>query len=553
VTLCSLQEGAAAYAVGCCWLKDFDCHRIAMDAAVVHLFSQASAGLARKAPSGGYRQPVCPWQTPSIGARWCLQSALPQTQLTSRRSMHFVLVAVGAVLVVGCRRRDSTRSKARDRIVCMDMRRCSEDSKPTPKVASSIETETLEGFLQETRSRMQMSIGDAEDADRLHALYVNHASNESFGVITKAGLCNIRDHISLHLSPSEQPTIFVDLGSGDGVGVVSAARYWARQEEYWGVELDAARHRTASRALLELRSTAEEASQRCFLVNENLLHVPPLLSMKAVFFVSNVSWSEELTKQVGTALDCYAPAGALVFSSAAIPMVRGESCPGGSEIPCPQSWDSSATVQARRLCGVPTATPCKGTEGFTDALRAAFVRYAEPSGGCEVLASAVPAAISEALLAIAKPAQIAHLIWHVAGGRHGSEISDPAAATIAEKALEREEFLNELREEAQAEGLSLECLRAAYGELERLDEEEDEDEKEASSPWRCDWHAGALDDSVLGEPSAEGTTSHLGTGLNWDTFERLGRRAKSRLATSSADFELEEGGLLTDEHNSSIS
>eukprot|EP00443_Scrippsiella_acuminata_P008287 CAMPEP_0115168680 /NCGR_PEP_ID=MMETSP0270-20121206/880_1 /TAXON_ID=71861 /ORGANISM="Scrippsiella trochoidea, Strain CCMP3099" /LENGTH=479 /DNA_ID=CAMNT_0002581359 /DNA_START=42 /DNA_END=1479 /DNA_ORIENTATION=+ len=391
------------------------------------------------------------------------------------------------------------------------------------------EASVLDASLHEAHDLMLKSIGDEEDAENLFKRYIGHEVDSSHGVLTEAGMCSIRDHVSQCISPSEHPRVFVDLGSGDGVGVVLAAKHWAGFDEYWGVELDPARHRTASRAVEELQICNLELGQKCFLINENILHIPPLLSLKAVFYVSNIAFCEELNRQIGAALDYYAPVGALVLSSVAIPLSRGKPLLEG-EIPCPQSWDSAATVHVQRFHGAPLV--CRSS--FDEALHAAFLRHAEPSEGRGAPAAKVPCAISEALLAIAEPMQIAHLIWHVAGGKCEPSNLDLAAADRAEEISEREELLEMMLEDAELAGLSPEVLRAAYDELERLDEEEVEEVGLATNPRREKWHGGALDATVQDEPS------HQGQWLHWDEFESLGRRAQNCLAAENDAAELDE-------------
>mmetsp|Transcript_101376 Transcript_101376/g.295325 ORF Transcript_101376/g.295325 Transcript_101376/m.295325 type:complete len:513 (-) Transcript_101376:82-1620(-) len=382
--------------------------------------------------------------------------------------------------------------------------------------------------VRECAESLLNAVGDAEDAEFLLDNYVMLADpGDALGVITDEGMRNIQRHVEDNIPSEARPSLFVDLGSADGSGVFSAAKQWPGMQHYWGVELSCGRHRTAIRALDELWTRDPEAAKMCSLINDDILSVTPLLSAKAVFWVSNFTFTQELNNQLAKELDRYAPEGSLVFSGKPLPMASAEPFPGGAEIACPQSHNPSATVLAQRVArGTPPTAPAtaagQGEADFLAALRESFDHFAAPTRGVQVLATKAAAALSEALLREAGPEEVAALLWQVAGS---GERRPEAEAEAAEAAEEREDLLAGLQEEAEELGLTLEGLRTAYAELESLGQEEDEEGslEDEASPWRTGWHEGALDG--VAPWRAEGEPLYV----SWVTFRELGLRARRLL------------------------
>lgn len=372
-----------------------------------------------------------------------------------------------------------------------------------------------EAILQETAENMLSAVGDAEDAQMLVDRYLTADPAAALGVITEAGVRNLRRHVEENIPQEAWPEHFVDFGSADGTGVLAAARHWRGLRHYWGVELFSGRHRTAVASLDELWLEDPEAAGKCSFLNEDILSVLPLISIKAVYWTNNVAFPPELNDQLAAALDRYAPEGSLLFLTKPMTLARAEPFPGGEEVLCPQSWDSSRTAIALRLRGPPAAAAERQMD-FPGALRASFKRFAAASRGVQLPATKAAAALSEALLSEFEEEEVTAALWNISGaGQRRPE----AEAEAAVAAAEREELLAELQEEAEALGISVEALRTAYGELERLDEEEDEEEQgivEVASPWKSDWHQGVLDGVAPWETIAEGEERLY---LSWGTFE----------------------------------
>ncbi|AOM63413.1 hypothetical protein [Heterosigma akashiwo virus 01] len=144
--------------------------------------------------------------------------------------------------------------------------------------------------------------------------------SEVYGELTEEGTIQMFKNLE---SDDLKDKVFIDLGSGLGRPVITAAFYFPQLRESRGVELSESRHIASIENLKKIHDERgrEQHATICF-IHDDMFNVP--LNDCDIIYISNLCMSNRVNQRLSTKIENEVKKGTIVFSSKKLTCMKRE-------------------------------------------------------------------------------------------------------------------------------------------------------------------------------------------------------------------------------------